>query len=65
MAIGGRGARMDRQGYVGPLLTSAPGLPYVFAPPAFDDGAIEEWIVVWLTLQAIEMIVRGWLLPIG
>ena len=50
---------------MGPLLTSAPGLPYVFAPPAFDDGAIEEWIVVWLTLQAVEMIVRGWLLPIG
>ncbi len=64
MAIGGVGVD-GSPGLTGPLLTSTPGLPYMFAPPAVDDGAIEEWTIVWLTLQAVEMIIRGWLLPIG
>lgn len=56
---------MDRQGLTGPLLTSSPDLPYVFAPPAVRDGAIDEWEIVWLTMMGLEMIIRGWLLPIG
>lgn len=64
MAIGG-----IERGWIaratGPLLTSSPSLPYEMEPPAHDAGALDEWAIVWLTLQAIEMIIRGWLLPIG
>jgi hypothetical protein len=56
MAIGGSRARVDRQGKMGPLLTSSPDLPYVFAPPEVRDGALDEWAIVWLALMGIEMV---------
>lgn len=61
----GEWARVVRHGDTAPLLALAPGLPYTFAPPEVIEGALDVWVIVWLTVMVLEMIISGWNIPIG